>query len=87
MTMTTPEYEEPHESEESNSPAAPPSNPIARQFAMMILFVLLVTSGISLSATVAGNTTLTLQICGAGLGVIVLIMLAGAVFVGKNRAV
>lgn len=84
MTMIPPESEE---SPESVSPTPPPSNPVARQFALMILFVLLVTSGISLSATVAGNTTLTLQICGAGLGVVVLILLAGAVFVGKNRAV
>lgn len=62
------------------------SNPVARQFAMLMLFVILVTSGIGLSATVAGNMTLTLQICGGGLAVAVVILLIGAFFTGKSRA-
>jgi hypothetical protein len=62
------------------------SNPVARQFALLMLFVILVTSGISLSATVAGNMTLTLQICGGGLGLAFIILLIGAFFAGKSRA-
>lgn len=80
MTVTPPD------SENATPSPTPPSSLVARQFALLMLFVIMVTAGISLSATVAGNMTLTLQICGAGLGLTVVILLVGAFFVGRSRA-
>lgn len=76
----------PPESENTTPAPSSSSNPVARQFALLMLFVLLVTSGIGLSATVAGNMTLTLQICGGGLALAFVILLIGAFFTGKSRA-
>jgi hypothetical protein len=62
-----------------------PSNPLVRQFAMTILFIVMVGSGISLSIALAGNQTLSFQVCG-GFGVFSLVVLVlGALLVGRAR--
>jgi hypothetical protein len=62
-----------------------PGNPLARQFALFVLFALFATAGFSLPATVAGNLPLALQICGAGLAITTILLVVGAIFVARSR--
>jgi hypothetical protein len=59
---------------------------VARQFAMTILFVIMIGSGLSLAILLTGNRELSLQVCGIFVVVGVLILVVGAFFVGRSRA-
>lgn len=61
------------------------SNPAARQAALVILFILMIAFGLSTSLRFMGNTQLALQICLGAVGLIVLVLVVGAVIVAANR--
>jgi hypothetical protein len=61
------------------------SNSNARPFAMLILFIGFIGSGISLSALLAGNHILSLQVCGGSIAVGVIVLVIGAIMLGRTR--
>lgn len=65
--------------------APPPSESPARPFALLVLFVLMLTAGIGLAATTAGRVDLALQLCSLGGAIVIVILVAGAAIVGRLR--
>ncbi|PJF22151.1 MAG: hypothetical protein CUN56_07440 [Phototrophicales bacterium] len=57
----------------------------ARRFAGLILLIGMITSGASASVALAGNTTLSLQICLGGVGVAIIMLLIGGVLVALSK--
>jgi hypothetical protein len=63
----------------------PPEQRPARQAAVLILLALVLTSALSTSLWLAGNTRLSGIACLGGIGVCVLILILGGVIVGRSR--
>jgi membrane protein implicated in regulation of membrane protease activity len=61
------------------------SNPIARQFATLILMVMMVAGGAAAFAALVGATNLSLQICGGAIFISVAILVMGAFVVARTR--
>jgi hypothetical protein len=57
----------------------------ARGIAQLMLWILLIGSGIALSVSVSGNRDLAMQICMGAVGLNVLILILGAFIVAANR--
>lgn len=66
-----------------NSDKPSPNISPARPFALLILFIGLVSSGIALSVTVSGNTMLAVQICGGAVILAIVVWVIGAFIVGR----
>jgi hypothetical protein len=60
-------------------------NSIARQFAMTILFIAFLGSGISLSIWFTGNEALALQVCGFSVLIGLVVLIFGGIFVARSR--
>jgi hypothetical protein len=61
------------------------SNPAARSIAYIILFIVFVASGLSLSAMMTGNRDLGLQICAGSIGVSIAVLIVGGFIAGASR--
>jgi hypothetical protein len=57
----------------------------ARMMASLILMIGMIVSGLAAVVALAGNSTLSVQICGVGVVIAIVIMLIGAFLVARHR--